>query len=283
MKKYRELRKCLAPFQDCYSSGPIIDKSNGRQIIKLLGKWGGPKKTSKTYLYARYLYCVHTGRVIPRGFDVDHIDGNKCNDTIPNLRMLPHLANLQKRNTDPSFLALHRYVRLVCLHCSSVFIKHRNETHLTKNHHATYCSEDCRRHFFEHLEEEQSYEEFQISTPPTLFKSESWEEWSEPMTEKAGHDREFTKKVCWCRCCLSEFQSTNSKTRYCSTLCKEKGPATKKENNHEKNVEVLSLACTCAITWRKAGQLLGMTDNAAKRRARKLGLVIPIRKEKLID
>lgn len=284
MKKHKELRRCIPPFSDCYASGPVLDKSHGRLNIKLLGKWGGDKKTSKTYLYSRYLLCAHLGKTIPKGFDVDHIDGNKRNDTIPNLVAVPHIANLKKRKTDVSTLAQHRYVRMVCLHCSGVFIKHRNQTLLTKKtQHATYCSMACSRHAHSHQLEQQLYEEFQIAEVPSEVKFEIWEDWSEPLAEKPKRERVYPTKECWCRYCGNKFSSQNIKTKYCSEECKAKGPSTRKDNDPAKNGVILAQACSCSITWTKAGKLLGISDNAAKKRARKLGLVIPVRKEKLID
>lgn len=279
MRKYRELRRCLPPFSDCYASGPTLDKSHGRLNIKLLGKWGGTKKTSKTYLYSRYLFCVYTGKVVPEGFDVDHVDGNKRNDTIPNLRMIPHVTNLQKSSTDPSALAQHRYVRLTCLECGVVFVKHRNGTHLTKRQHATYCSSKCGHSGRMHMEEEQKYEEFVIASAPSEHKYEPWDDWSNPLEERPKAERTATMKACWCRACRNNFQSANKKSRYCSEDCKAKGPVTRKEDSHEKNVEVLTQACNCKITWVKAGKLLGMSGNAAKKRARKLGMTIPRKTE----
>lgn len=88
----RPLRHCLAPFTEYTSSGPYKDKLDGRQRIHL-NKSGKP---ALTMLYARYLYSVSIGSMLPDDLSVDHIDGNKFNDTVENLQSMPIGDNIRK-------------------------------------------------------------------------------------------------------------------------------------------------------------------------------------------
>ena len=121
MNENKEFRACLAPFSHCHSSGPYKDAKTGRLYINLLGDWGGATN-NKSYLYARYLYSVHTGALTPKGYDVDHIDGNRLNDSIKNLRLLPHIDNLAKGKSDPFFQTLKMHVKLICPYCKKEVI-----------------------------------------------------------------------------------------------------------------------------------------------------------------
>jgi hypothetical protein len=56
----------------------------------------------------RIIFILANG-VIPAGYEIDHIDGNRCNNTLSNLRAVDRRGNQQNRNT-------HREGRLVGCH-----------------------------------------------------------------------------------------------------------------------------------------------------------------------
>ena len=47
--------------------------------------------------YHSFLYAWHNGEV-PKGYDVDHIDGDTLNNSLENLQILPHTENIRKRS-----------------------------------------------------------------------------------------------------------------------------------------------------------------------------------------
>ena len=57
-------------------------------------------------LYHVIVWILSTGKDIPQGMDIDHINGNKIDNRIDNLRIVTHRVNMQNRKT-------HRAGRLV--------------------------------------------------------------------------------------------------------------------------------------------------------------------------
>jgi len=85
-----ELQK---PYSDVFKSGYLLTNSEPRRVVCLVGLDG--KKTSVSY--ARYLLSCKIGKFIEPGFHVDHIDGNKLNDSISNLQILTKKDKYIKR------------------------------------------------------------------------------------------------------------------------------------------------------------------------------------------
>lgn len=82
----------LPPYEKYKCRGPYLHaEKSGRKII-FMTKDGKSTGTS----YARYLYAIHLGKKIPAKYDVDHIDGDVCNDKISNLQLLTRKQNRQK-------------------------------------------------------------------------------------------------------------------------------------------------------------------------------------------
>lgn len=48
-----------------------------------------------TWYVSRFIYMAFLG-VIPQGFEIDHIDKNRSNNAISNLRILPHDQNMRR-------------------------------------------------------------------------------------------------------------------------------------------------------------------------------------------
>ena len=66
----------------------IYHCKDGRKRVDLVGK-----NIRRTYQIARLILEAHLGRILTSGETVDHIDGDKTNDTIENLRVLSLSAN----------------------------------------------------------------------------------------------------------------------------------------------------------------------------------------------
>lgn len=91
-------------------------------------------------VFAKYVYETTTGRLIPRGLTVDHIDGDKTNDSFSNLQLLSSAANSSKH---AGMFKTRRMVELSCPVCGSMFIRPRRATHLAGHKNATTCSRSC--------------------------------------------------------------------------------------------------------------------------------------------
>lgn len=78
------------PYDDYRYGYAKIDNKCNRIFIDLKHKYNN--KLFKTSL-ARYIYSVYTGKIPTKGMDVDHMDGNKKNDVIENLRLVTREEN----------------------------------------------------------------------------------------------------------------------------------------------------------------------------------------------
>lgn len=65
--------------------------------------------------YHIIVWILSTGKDIPQGMDIDHINGNEIDNRIDNLRIVTHRVNMQNRKT-------HRAGRLV----GATYFKERN-------------------------------------------------------------------------------------------------------------------------------------------------------------
>ena len=101
-------------------------------------------KIRKTISYARYLMCVHLGRLLTDDEEVDHKDNNKLNDDINNLQVLSSIDNKQKQ-------ALFKWsghntkIVLNCSFCGNEFeYASKNYTYYIKSGRTKFnCSKEC--------------------------------------------------------------------------------------------------------------------------------------------
>lgn len=80
-----------------YNKGSLFRRKNGKPSGASLCS-GGYKMTSinrKLYRWHYVIWVMHFGEV-PEGFNVDHIDGDRTNNRINNLRVVPE--NINKAN-----------------------------------------------------------------------------------------------------------------------------------------------------------------------------------------
>ena len=118
--------------------GPYIHatgKLKGRRYVTIVRDGGS--KTSK--LYSRYLMEEHLGRILGRDETVDHINRDKTDDRIENLRLV---SRSQHGREDAVRV---RMVQFVCSWCGGLgFQKARNLQHSTRQGKAgPFCGRSC--------------------------------------------------------------------------------------------------------------------------------------------
>lgn len=95
----------------------------------------------KTILYSKYLLGIKLGRVLAEKEEVDHIDGNKINDSIDNLQILTREENRKKY-----FKTLNRKVSILkCDFCGISFNRFSNQ--VKKNQKRSFSSKQCLYNF----------------------------------------------------------------------------------------------------------------------------------------
>lgn len=132
------------PFNE-YIGYTMINKEN-RRMIHLVHK---QNKKRTTISYPRYLISVKEKRMLNLTEQVDHIDGNKTNDSMDNLQILSKKENIRK-----SFIQSNRtqkMVRLECPNCRIQFEKAQNQSHLVNKCSFSCCSRDCLHKFLKVL------------------------------------------------------------------------------------------------------------------------------------
>lgn len=126
------------PFNQRWKYGYLVTNPEGRRNVILYNS----HQDRTTISYARYLMSVHLGRFLEEHEHVDHIDGDKTNDTIENLQILTLAEN--NRKASPGKWC----VDLICPNCGVLFTRPRNRTHLVvKTKRATFCSRTCAASF----------------------------------------------------------------------------------------------------------------------------------------
>lgn len=267
-------RACLRPFVGQWSSGPFVSKQDDRLKITLHGGESG----KVTMSYARYLYAASTGESIPPGYEIDHVDGNKKNDSISNLVALTKEEHRVKTLNDPTRLAMKKTLTTVCIHCEEVFTIPFNRSFIARGNHASYCSRECSKHAKKYLgiSPEIIKRERVKDVLPRVF--EPWEAWSKEITEEVKESLDIKKgsilnsltlvrKVCVH--CAQEYTPTHKEQKYCSPACSNRrdGRRTKVDENALEGV--LKRVHKKELSYAAAGRMLGVSDNAVRKRYKK--------------
>lgn len=82
---------------------------------------------------------VKEGRILSQHEEVDHLDGDKLNDSIDNLEIVTREENVRRRNK----LSKITTVNLKFPFCKEYFERGRRQTHLVKGGDKTFCSRSC--------------------------------------------------------------------------------------------------------------------------------------------
>lgn len=120
------------PFDNfvCYKN---LDKRQGRWMVHYIDN---NNKKRSTIQYAKYLMSIKVGRILSRDEEVDHIDGNKLNDSLDNIEIVSREEN-RKRYAKRNKPAM---VDLICDHCGSSFSRRKNQTYNKKKF---FCCREC--------------------------------------------------------------------------------------------------------------------------------------------
>lgn len=269
-KKYRA---CLAPFEKFWSAGPYLSKQDNRLKITLLG--GDLEKSSTTMTYARYLFAASRGKDTDPGCEIDHKDGNKFNDTISNLEALTPEEHHLKTKTDPTRLAMKKTVTLLCPHCKTEFTISYSKSFLARGGHATYCSPECSRYSKKYLKDTPviiKKERIQDKLPRVF---EPWEAWSLEITEevkkrlpiKKGSALNSLSRVRReCLTCLKPFSPSYPEQKYCCPACSNRRRNKVSKVDETAAAGILKRVHSKELSYAAAGRLLGVSDNAVRKR-----------------
>lgn len=159
------------PWSQWFTKGIITTdfKQRYRKYIKL---YGDKKRYSTTY--ARYLYAVHTGSLVPFGLEVDHINNDPSDDRLENYQLLTprdnlkkyydsitHLIKQNRENTVSnvssvmqSFTYDHgtKNIKFNCLQCNCIVEEHFDNFNSKIHSKATnnfFCSKKCSSKYLE--------------------------------------------------------------------------------------------------------------------------------------
>lgn len=104
------------PYTTRYKFGYLVTNTENRQTLALYNS----KEDRTSTQYARYLLAVSLGRFLTEEEQVDHIDGDKTNNSIDNLQILSKRDNILKSNKLSD-------VEMICPVCKIKFTKTRSE------------------------------------------------------------------------------------------------------------------------------------------------------------
>ena len=104
------------PYKTRYKFGYLVTNTENRRTLVLYNS----KEDRTSTQYARYLLAVSLGRFLTEEEQVDHIDGDKTNNSIDNLQILSKRDNILKSNKLSD-------VEMTCPVCKINFTKTRSE------------------------------------------------------------------------------------------------------------------------------------------------------------
>lgn len=122
------------PFLDYKAAYLIFHKKMGRRQVCLVGD-----NKRRTILYSKFLMSISLGRELLKEEEVDHVDGDKLNDSIDNFEVVTGVENRRRSYT---FMSRSK-VTLQCPVCKKDFIRERRQTHLIKGGNPSTCSRQC--------------------------------------------------------------------------------------------------------------------------------------------
>lgn len=125
------------PYNTKWKYGYLNINSEGRRTLTL---YNSPSDRSSTQ-YARYLLAVSLGRFLTKDEHVDHIDNDKTNDSIENIRVV----SLQENNTKESKRRGIILIKIICPVCKTTFSRRKGLTQMVNSHKGkiTCCSKYC--------------------------------------------------------------------------------------------------------------------------------------------
>ena len=124
--------------------GPYLDKRDGRKYVHVF-KNG---KRFRTLYYSRYIMEQHVGRQLhPKEETVDHINRDKTDDRIENLRIVPI-----SRHVSEDRLRVNR-VKCSCVWCDKGIIRESSwlKKGFINKHAGPFCGNKCKFEYMHYL------------------------------------------------------------------------------------------------------------------------------------
>lgn len=133
--------KLEGPYSDLFLYGILrLHKSSSRRTVLL---YNPIIKETLFIPYSRYLYTVITNKLVPEGYEVDHIDNDFTNDDPKNLQLLTRKENYQKyRKHYTENIQKNYYIELTCNNCHKKFSKQKARVE-KENFANQYCCKQC--------------------------------------------------------------------------------------------------------------------------------------------
>ena len=108
-----------------------------------------PRASKHGYvLYHRVIIENHLKRILNTNEVVHHIDGNKDNNDISNLKVMEYKEHVRLHQHKKS----RKYVLLKCPWCDKLFEIPKNRSFLDKGNKATFCSRKCNGSFLREVQ-----------------------------------------------------------------------------------------------------------------------------------
>ncbi|AUG88571.1 homing endonuclease [Pseudomonas phage TC6] len=126
-----------SPYKELYKYGYVRKCKDDRARVDLFNS----NKDRTTISYAKYVVSVHLARLLDKSEEVDHIDGDKTNDSLENLQVLSKSDHMKKTCFDRKE---RKSLVVSCAFCSCEFRKWANQVAGKKN---LFCSRSCNAKF----------------------------------------------------------------------------------------------------------------------------------------
>lgn len=104
------------PYNEIWDKGYIVTNPENRKTLILYNS----KNDRSSTQYARYLLAVKLGRFLKEDETVDHLDGDKTNNSIDNLQVLSLADNNRKSFKKPDVI-------MKCPICGKTFTRTRSQ------------------------------------------------------------------------------------------------------------------------------------------------------------
>lgn len=101
----------LAAFEYCPVEGTLRRKKTGTIVKKNLLGYREIKFKGKTYKEHRLIWLIHYGVLPPKGYDIDHINHDRSDNRIHNLRLATRSQNCMNRRPKESLGTTYCKVR----------------------------------------------------------------------------------------------------------------------------------------------------------------------------
>jgi hypothetical protein len=128
------------PYKSLYKSGYIVINKENRRMVLL----SRADKSQTTTSYARYLYSVKLGHLVPDDLHVDHINDDCTDDRIENFQLLtPEQNRLKQEQKYREYIQIKH--NMICNNCNKPFVLTDRQLKMKqkagiKNF---YCDKEC--------------------------------------------------------------------------------------------------------------------------------------------